>query len=188
MIIEKSSLLQVPYFLKDNTFLWLCSSVRLFKSVMEKNAFKTTRHRKMHLCQPRVYDPIYSSMQGAEWIANPSLAKMRKMALVSYSFISWVVFFFGGGGYLFVPWGYWISRWVLCLWDVHVKQTLRHTGICSVYFYILLYFAYINSINGGISFLYLKPHIYEVFTLLSNFKWMPARIEVEICWRSLVDR
>lgn len=147
-------------------------------SVQKCHAFKTTRHRKMHLCyiakglRSNLFLHARSRVDRKPFVSEDAKDGLFRI----YFFLG--CFFFWGGGYLFVPWGYWISRWVLCLWDVHVKQTLRHTGICSVYFYILLYFAYINSINGGISFLYLKPHIYEVFTLLSNFKWMPARIEV----------
>lgn len=147
-------------------------------SVQKCHAFKTTRHQKMHLCyiakglRSNLFLHARSRVDRKPFVSEDAKDGLFRIHL----FLG--LFFLGGGGYLFVPWGYWISRWVLCLWDVHVKQTLRHTGICSVYFYILLYFAYINSIKGGISFLYLKPHIYEVFTLLSNFKWMPARIEV----------
>lgn len=144
--------------------IWLCSSVCLFEMVMQKNAFKSedrpTRHRKMH-------------------------------GLFRY-------FIWGGGGrgYLFVPWAYRISRWVVssryCVFginntlspllrlyrDFHVKQILRHTAISSVYIYIYIFILLIKIINGRIAFLHPNPHIYQVLTLLSNFKWMPAKIEV----------
>lgn len=134
--------------------IWLCSSVCLFEMVMQKNAFKSedrpTRHRKMH-------------------------------GLFRY--------FIGGGG------AYRIFRWVVssryCVFginntlspllrlyrDFHVKQILRHTAISSVYIYIF-FILLIKIINGRIAFLHPNPHIYQVLTLLSNFRWMPAKIEV----------